>query len=124
MNVIDNSWATGSYCGPGVRRVIGDQPVHHFGRHGRARIVESGVLVSDGRRRAIRSCSAGRWTVIVPCITSVAGHQVTTAATTATTTVIIVAVVVVAVWRQAEDLTLDEPFTRHGPDGRRGAHDG
>lgn len=76
------------------------------------------------RRRAWKTCARhaaiarllarGRRTVVIPCITGVTGHQIATTVTR------------VAVVRcgQADDLALNKPFTRHGTNGRRRAHDG
>ena len=110
-NVIYDGRTAGGYCRPScmVGRVIGDEAVHHFGRHRwRCAGIIEGALVTGWGWRARGSRSPGRWTVVVPCITGVAGHQVATT----------------VVRRQAEDLTLDEPLARRRPDGRRCAHDG
>lgn len=107
------AWRYSRTCGVGRIGAI-SQAAQHFGRrsnHGRrggARKSRSVVGLLGRRRR----------TVVVPRVTGVTGHQVST-------TVARIVVVAAVVGRgQADDLALDESFTRHGTDGRRRAHDG
>jgi hypothetical protein len=101
-------------CGVGRIGAI-SQAAQHFGRGSNNRR-RGGARKS----RVVTLLGRGRRTVVVPCVTGVTGHQVPT---TATRIVVVVAVAVVG-RGQADDLALDESFTRHGTDGRRRAHDG